>query len=284
MTDNYAAYHEAEKVVAEATNRGSRHADSLADANFFLAHGMNRDEHAAMLRTRARDDFEARAVADLDGEPPSGLDCDVRGLSPARSRLAKYLAWRADARLKLTALEQKRAQLFGLVDAPAETETRIQELIRRTADFLRGRSSDDSDERQRKALDDHLAVQRHRADAAKSILPDIERDLEIAKLRVEHLERRESEFLNLAVIDIADAAGMGRLYQRKKAELRAIESVLDRLTENFAGYGARVPWFEGADDVVINWRYSWREIADAITANPRADVSKYLPKLPGGVT
>ncbi len=170
---------------SDDTSFASRPADpkAVGDYEYFQRHGMTREQAAERAKARACEDFETRAVADLCGEPPSNLDCDVRGLSPARARFARYRAWLAAELAKLAVIEKKRAGLFELVDAPEKTLSRIRELLQGTIDYLRGRvSCDDAD--QRKKLNDELAVQNHRAEAAKSVIPDIERELEVQKLRV----------------------------------------------------------------------------------------------------
>jgi hypothetical protein len=275
--------------------RGITEPNALADANFFLAHnGQTREQHAEGQRFRARQDFAARNVADLDDDPPSGLGGDIRGLSPARATFARYSAWLATEVEKLTKLETKRAELLGMIDATAETESRIQVAVRATADFLLGRTKDDGDQAHRKALDERLATQRHQSDAAKVALPEIERQIEVAEMRVNRLREREKDFLWPALIEVADLSGLGKQYAAKAQELAKLVELLFGLAYvagNFWGSGlprahkVELPAFPGLPSIAkseFNISASsanadpWSKLAAALTADPRCDATKHL--------
>jgi hypothetical protein len=229
---------------------------ALERANFQLAHNMMTPEQwAESQRVRARNDFEARTVADLEDEPPADILSDAVGLlsgSPQRQRLARFVAWRADERLKLTNLERKRDELLGLVEAPKETESLIAAAVRRTADFIMGRAPDQGDDRSRKSLDDKLATERHMADAAKAVLPELERAIDTATLRVRRLDERQKEFIEPAIEEVKAATGIHDLIERKRRELEAAESILKT--------------------------HPWHEVEEAMLAGK--DFSRLLPKLP----
>jgi hypothetical protein len=55
---------------------------------------------------------------------------------------------------------------------------------------------------------------------------------------VQHIDGRESEFLNAAIIEIADAAGLGALYLKKIAEMREVLALIFDLSEIVFTYGS----------------------------------------------
>lgn len=189
----------------------------------------------------ARADRDEKSIADLNGDPPPGIP--VVGLSPRRALLARYIRWRETLQSELAMLVAKRDQLQTLVDAPNETEAKIRGGVRRTVDFLLGRSADNSDEGARAALDSELAAQRHRAEAAKSALPELEPQIEQAQMRIARLEERRKEFLNPALTELADELGLARAYQRKIAELQETAALIFGLAGVVGGFDSGV---EGA--------------------------------------
>ncbi|MEJ2626911.1 MAG: hypothetical protein P8Z80_21195, partial [Pseudolabrys sp.] len=60
--------------------------EAQAEANFYLDHGMTREQYVDMLERRKRIDFEERATAEvMFNDPPENL-CNTTGLSPKRAR------------------------------------------------------------------------------------------------------------------------------------------------------------------------------------------------------
>jgi hypothetical protein len=153
--------------------------------------------------------------------------------------------------VKLTNLEQNRAELLALVDAPEKTESMMTAAVRRTADWLMGRAPDEGDESNRKNLDDQLAKERYRADAARQFLPELQGKIETATPRVKRLDERESEFLASALHEVKIASGSYEFIARKRAEFEAAESILRT--------------------------HPWHAIEDAMLAGK--DIAKMLPKL-----
>ena len=198
--------------------------------------GMSRAEWEARNSAWAKQNREADAVRGLDGDPPDSL-CDVKGMSPARGKYANYFVWRQGERKGLRDLEAKKAELESIIAAPTAAETEVRNGIKRTAAKLLGRASDGG-EADAGALANRLAVAQHRAEAAKLALPTVEQEIDKAKLRVAKLDERESEFLNAAIIEVADASGLGQLYLKKITELRAIAAMMFELREVVGTYGS----------------------------------------------
>jgi hypothetical protein len=201
---------------------------ALVDANFYLDHGMSREQWAEMIRERNREDRETIAVADLEGEPPvESLGSWVaRGnVPPQRMRLARFVAWRESEASALAALVKARAKLVDVVEAPIQTQLRIGEMIKTGASRLLaaigGNVEDalDDDAISRRVLDERLSAQRHRAEAAREAIVGLDPKIAVAQLRVARLRERESEFLRPALFEYADAA-YATTYLAKVAELR----------------------------------------------------------------
>jgi chromosome segregation ATPase len=248
----------------------------LSDFEFQAKHGMSREQYAERARQWQRQEFEDKATADLNGDPPDnmlGTDFRFPGMTPLRLRYTKYAEWLARESDKLNALERRRADLQSMIEAPAQTEGAIRQALRRTADVLLGKSVDDSDTEQRLKLETRRMEQLHKAEAAKLAMPELEREIEIAKLRVHKLREREPEFLNPVIQEAARDVEL-RLAECR-AEVAALERLLKPLSE-FRVYGAKrieAPAFD------IEWGYSWSEIGKALRADPIADISGMLPKL-----
>jgi hypothetical protein len=208
---------------------------AVAEANFIAKNGMTRAEYNDRNSVWARQNFEADAVRDLTGDLPELAD--TRSMTPARARYANYFMLRQRERKKLDELEQRKADLEAMIAAPNATETEVRNGIRRTAAKLLGRASD-SGESDAGALASKLAVANHKAEAAKLALPELEREIDKAQLRVAKISEREGEFLNAAIVEIADASGLGALYLKKIAELRAVAAMMFELSDVVGTYGS----------------------------------------------
>jgi hypothetical protein len=239
---------------------GSAHPGAITDFEFYQRNKMTRAEMAERNRQWERSNFETGATSDLDGDLPlGGIVSDVVGVltgAPERQKLAGFVALRAAERIKLSDLETKKAELLGLVEAPAATESKISAAVRKTADWLRGRNSESSSrlaEIERGNLDTQLATERHRADAAKSIMPELEHDIEVAQLRVKRLDEREREYLEPALREVKVATGVFEYIAKKKAELEAAKALLED--------------------------HPWWDVEAALLEGK--DFAKLLPKIPG---
>lgn len=246
----------------------------------------------AAAAIHARDDRDDAWVADLNGDPPHSIS-DTLLLSPRRALLARYIRWRQTIAAELATLQAKRDEFQEIMAAPEETEVAIRSAVKRTADWLLGRSTDNSDEGTRKALDDQLAAQRHRAEAARAALVELEPQIERAQLRVQTLNDRQNEFLKPVLREIADELGLGTAYIAKIAELKRIASLIYGLAEASYEFGegietgrkvqfprpatseAALPGesfiIPSAGNVEI-----WRKVADQLLLDPRYDITKLL--------
>jgi hypothetical protein len=253
--------------------RGTHDPSVLADYEFLVKNGINRADFAERERHRARDDFETSATFDLGGKPPGVATLTAM---PKRSRWDRYVEWRASEKLKLTDLETTRAELLGLKAAPAATESKIQAAIRRTADYLMGKSQDGGDELDRKGLDDRLAIEKHRSQAADLLLPDLDRQIEVATLRVKRLQERESEFLRPVLVEHAEQQYVAKYLAAIEA-LRKAAAPLAGLTTYLYGHGMneRLPDFgldsleEASTRIVVRDAAMWDELAEGLGATPR---------------
>lgn len=218
---------------------------ALADGEFYLEHGMTREQWGEMISQRNREERESLDVADLEGEPPAeslGSWVARGNVLPQRMRLARFVAWRDRESSKLAVLVKARAKLVDIVGAPVETQRRIGEIIKTGASRLLaaiGSNADDvlhDDAISRRVLDERLSAQRHRADAAREAMADLDQRITVAQRRVTRLSERESEFVRPALIEYADAV-FTDIYLTKVAELR--KALLPLLGLNdYLGYAA----------------------------------------------
>ena len=205
----------------------------LEEAEFVLRHGHSRAEHEKMLAAHRRQDFEDAAVRDLRGDPPSDL-VKTFGLGPKRARWVLYFEWRQQVAADLSRAQTRKAELDEIITAPAATKARQKASIQRTAEWLRGRSFE-SDEKLGAQLAEQLLIEEHRAEAAQQVMPEIERELDRAQVRLEFINGRESEFLHPALIEAAEKMGLGKLYVQKIAELRAVAELMFGLANVVGG-------------------------------------------------
>jgi hypothetical protein len=279
-----------------------------AEADFFRKHGVTRAQWAERERAIARQEFEDASTADLNGEPPDNV-CDgeteirngishvksrknLKGLSPQRARYARYHFWKAKLGAELSSLEAKKVELEGIIAAPAEAQVAIQEGLQRTAAFLLGRAPDHA-EGEAEALADKLAVTKHRAEAARVALPELEKQIERARVRVKYLSDREHEFLHPALAELVDH--LGPLYIQQIRDLRSMADLLfglAQLTRTYAD-GNEVtaaikfpriglPSIRDVDgNAFIIGAYGstavWQEVIESLRRDPRGSVEGLIP-------
>jgi hypothetical protein len=282
------------KLIGRALRAGD---PGYNDAVFAVEHGMTREQFAEMQRAHARQDFEADAVRDLNGEPAENI-CNTRGLPPKQARLARFHSWRLQIQRTASELQTKRAEFERMMEAPKHTESALKGEVRRTAARLMGRDVGGAGEGIRKALEDRLSEDRHRAEAAREALPELDKQIEVAELRLKRINERESEFLHPAIVEAADRIGLGKLYLKKIAELRAVTDLIFGLREVVGGYGSgfensaavnfpRTGLASLRDTKDAEYRIEpkgndslWRQLAQSLLLNPRHDTSRFvaLPK------
>jgi hypothetical protein len=250
---------------------------TISDFEFFQNNGMSRAQYAEREALWKRAAFEETATADLNGDPPSGVS--TVGLSPARAQYVRFHGWLASERDKLTGLEAKRTELQGMVDGALDVESEIKKLIRRSADFLLGKSTEDSDASQRLALETKRAEQIHRSEAARLALPDLEQGIEIAGVRCARLRERENEFLVPAIFEVVEKSGIVERWQKLRDEGDALEEQLRGLLQSFVPpHGHSYPWTPPREKAFksLDSRKAWAAMADALRSDPRGKV-----KVPG---
>jgi hypothetical protein len=210
-------------------------------------------------------------------------------MTPQRARWARYSAWRVHEQAKLDALEKRKAELQAQIDAPSETETKIQAGVRRTADWLAGRTAEESDAANAKALADKLAEQRPLARAAEQELQELSEKIDVAQLRAKKIAERELDFLRPALIEAAERHGLGKLYAERVDALREVMELLFGLGAEFRGYQDGLPHVAdvelpsagalGSPPDILSRNAQcgvWRRLADALRRDPRCDASKIL--------
>jgi hypothetical protein len=205
-------------------------------------------------------------------------------------RLARFVAWREREGAALAVLVKARARLADVVEAPVETQRRIGEMIKTGASRLLaaigGNVEDalDDDAISRRVLDERLAAQRHRADAAREAILGLDPKIEAAQLRVAKLKEREPEFVRDALIEYADAV-FAATYLAKVAELRSallpilgLKSYLGHDTSVIAlPSTSELPTLKAAANGALSVRPSaaaaglWKALAKAWAENPFAE-------------
>jgi hypothetical protein len=166
---------------------------ATADQQFWLTHGMTREQMAERERVYERSRFEEKAL--------KGYDADVAGKT-ARQRLANFVEWLGKTTAEESALKAKGAQLQAAIAAPAQAKAKRDGLLRSMAKKLLGADDGGSqgfDLLQRRTLDTEIDAAEHHAEIAKLALVDLDEQVDIARLRVERLRGRRHEFVTDAM-------------------------------------------------------------------------------------
>jgi len=240
----------------------------IDDFEYMQRHGETREAAAERGRMLKRIAFEERTVADLD----SDLEAIAGTSDSARHKLAVFGNIRDREKSALANLQTRREQFTEYVNAPAKTQSKISEAIARTKAWLLGGTTEEP-VIDRAALDAELALASHKAQAAEAAIAELDKQIEVAGIRVNRLADAERGFLNDAVAEVA--SGMLETLSRKRAELAGLE----RLCEPLRKFG--IATHGKPESVEIKWRHSWPDVAAALKADPSGDVSKLLPRVPG---
>jgi hypothetical protein len=142
--------------------------------------------------------------------------------------------------------------------------------VNRTTAWLLGKGDDPQVDRQ--ALDTELAAQVHKAEAAAGAIAEVDRQIEVATIRVGRLAESERTFLHDAVAEVA--SDLLSTLARKRGELHALERLLDPLRKFGVALNGK------PEPTEIRWKNSWVDVAAALRADPGSDVSKMLPRVP----
>jgi hypothetical protein len=237
----------------------------ISDHEFHVKHGMSREAYAERGARWQRRDFEERVTADLDRD----LDAISKTSDSARHKLTTFSLILGNEKSKLSALESRKAQFQEFVNAPTATRSKISDAISRTKAWLLGGGDEPTIDRA--ALDAELALASHKAQAAEAAIAELDKKIEVAGIRVNRLADAERGFLNDAVAEVA--SDLLSALARKRGEVVALE----RLLEPLRRYG--VATHGKPEPVELKWRHTWPDVANALRAEPSADVSKLLPRV-----
>ncbi len=230
-------------------------------------------------------------VVNFDRDPPADLGADVRGLPPARARLARFVAWRRRETDALAMLEAGRGKLMVRIEKAEEAGHResaavnaaaasVVEQIKRGLDWTLGAvrkrptepEADLTVERTALAkLDAAIAAKRAEVDAIGKRLADAS-DAAL----VEHAEATIGAEYHAAIEAVR--AAMTRLEGLEVAIGRGREGRLVGELPGFAtaGHELGVTAVAAPQREVAAAGENWRELARVWSDDPRADASKVL--------
>jgi hypothetical protein len=258
----------ADEAPQQIGARVSHDAKVISDHEFHVKHGMSREAYIERESMRARDAFEQDAVQELD----VALD----HLSGSANE--KWVAFCGLLKLeqgKLAGLEAKRAELEGMASSAVAVEAEIKKLIRRSADFLLGKSVEESDASQRLELERKRVEQAHRAEAARVALPDLEKQIDKQQLRCRRLRDRERDFLVPLVFSVVEQSGVVQRWRAARNEMIATETLLRGLLQSFVPPdGCSYPWQPPRESTPATHvaMKQWAALAEQLRRDPRAEV------------
>jgi hypothetical protein len=215
-------------------------------------------------------------------DPPDDVAIDIRGLPPARVRLAQFVAWRRLVAERLANLQSGIDRLCADITRVTEAKDRQRALkaadtssmldnLRQGAEATLSAIS----ERQAQDLAAQLAASEHQAavsdEAVKAATP--ERDH--FKVALAALDERLSGVMTEALVEQAEASLSGELAAAEQ-HLRDVKARIWAATDNWRPT-IEIPICR---DDVAKHRPAWKRLAEVWAKDPRAAPSKYL-KLAG---
>jgi hypothetical protein len=237
----------------------------IDDFEYMQRHGETREAAAERGRMLKREHFEERTVVDLDKDLES-----IAGTSDtARHKFAVFGNIRDREKSALANLQTRREQFIEYTNAPAKTQSKISAAVAATAKWLLLGTTEEPVV-DAAALANELAQASHKAAAAEAAIAELDKQIEVAQVRVNRLAEGEREFLNAAVAEVA--ADLLQTLARKRGEVAALE----RLCEPLRRFGVALNG--KPESVEIKWRHSWPDVANALRSD--SDVSKLLPRVP----
>jgi hypothetical protein len=244
------------------------------EAEFTQRHGVSYAEYRQRATAWQRERFEEEATSDLSGDPPI---CNTKGLSPARAKWADFREWQGQEGRELQALQARRTDIKAKL---ARAEAGIKDGVRQAADRLL--SGDDS------ADDTKVISATHLAEAARIALFELEEKIDRAEIRVKRLDRREQEFLQAAVLEIAKSAGLAERYMEKIREVREVAELIFGLTkalgigpqlQNHIAFPRAVGTSGEHHDYIIGTNVRddlWKGIMRSLRSDPRCSIPAIL--------
>lgn len=224
------------------------------------------------------------------GEPPADIQADVRGMTPARARLARFVAWGRRERDGLATLEAGRGKVAAQVEAAearrqahdAEIEAEAEGIADKIKRGLDWTLSFAAPRRAEPAPD--LTV-------ARATLTRLDAAIERKRAEVEAVASRVPSVVDAALRE--EAAAIGIEYRTALDATRAAMTKLEaldvalgggrggRLTFEAPGYAAAGHEIDVTAIVAPPAEISaavrvWRSFAGALAEDPRADATKFL--------
>jgi hypothetical protein len=172
------------------------------DAAFFDKHKMTRADYEARAKLWAEDAAESAILAPVEGDVPDSIIVKAK-LTPARLRLARYIAWRQQCGEEVGRLTSERKRHAALLDAPAQAKGRIAELVKAGARALLG-GGEVTEGAEHQRAEAELAAAEYKAQAARAAIAELDDQIAIKQRQYSRLVERQTEFLRPAIIEQAD--------------------------------------------------------------------------------
>jgi|GEM_PF-4972845 len=228
---------------------------------------------------RAADDPDASWLT-ADGkacDPPDDVAADIRGLPPARARLAQFVAWRRLVAERLANLDAGIAELSQDIARVTEAQDRLRRL--RTAD-----TSSVLDNLRQGAGAALSAISGHQAQDLASQLVASEHAAEVAAAAIETATPERDHFRAvLAALDERLAFVMSEaLAEHAEITLRAEYDAAERALCDIAARMRALHLGPGTIEVkvahpdIAHHRPAWKKLEEAWLQDPRAPAAKHL--------
>ena len=193
---------------------------------------MSPEQHEALRERDRRSDFEAAAIADVNGDMPGAT---------AKQRLDAFLALKNKTAAELAALQAQRGKLQTVIDAPTTVAAKRDGLLKSLAKRLL-LGEDDLDTSEQAALDRDVSAAKRRAAVAQVAIQELDEKIEIQRLRVKRLAEREHGFVKAALLEHVSET-LGPRYATAVATLRDVVQEIDaaRRAGGMVGLSVTIP-------------------------------------------
>jgi hypothetical protein len=236
---------------------------AAADYAFFEKNGMTRAQMAERDRQWAAEDANAELLAPVSGEP--AFAAAAIGLSGARAMLARHLAWEESFERAIEDLQRGRRRLLDTIESPKVIQASLmQRLVAGAQSAVAGIIGEGP-----AAVDDgaaayaqekaRQAAEEFAAETARMALPEIERRIDIATKRLNHLISRRNEWLVPVIRECAEAYAAD--YIKKLAAFRESASRLFAFQPLTGGFDS-----------------GWERLDRVTMPRPGSDVCKLVKK------
>jgi len=229
---------------------------------------------------RAADDPDASWLT-ADGkacDPPDDVAVDIRGLPPARARLAQFVAWRRLGAERLANLQSGIDRLCADIDRVTEAKDRLRALRAADAsslvDNLRqgaGAALSALSGRQAQDLASQLVASEHLAEVSAAALNSATPERDHFRAVLATIDERLAGVMTDALAEHAEIS-LRAEYDRT---LRAFVDVAARLRAT-GRFGPGTIEVEVARDDIALHRPVWKRLEEAWLQDPRAAPAKHL--------